>query len=165
MPVSKVLVLGLGNDILTDDAVGLHVITAVRHRLAGESGIDVKATTEMGLALLDEIADRESVVLIDSVQTGKAPLGHVSEIAVDSLSRVLNTAPHFLGIGETLALGKLLGLAMPGRVRIFAVEVADPFTLSTQMNPAVEAAVADAADRVVAAARECAQETKPAPEA
>ena len=151
--ISRVLVLGLGNDILTDDAVGLRVAAAVRLQVAGSPDIEVKATTEMGLALLDEIAGREAVVLVDSVQTGKAPPGFIHELAAEELSRVLTTSPHFLGIGETLALGKMLGLSMPQHVRIFAIEVADPFTLGMSMTPAVEAALAPAAGRVADQAR------------
>lgn len=151
---ASVLVLGLGNDILTDDAVGLHVVRAVREHLAGEPDIEVKATTEMGLALLDEIAGRESVVLVDAVQTGQAAPGHLHELGPDDLARVLTTSPHFLGVGETIALGTMLGLPMPHHVRIFAIEVKDPFTLGTQMTPAVEQAVAAAAERVAARARE-----------
>ena len=157
MPASPVLVLGLGNDVLRDDAVGLRVAEAARARLAGEPAIEVRTTTEMGLALLDEIADRAGVILVDSVQTGQAPPGHLHEIATEGLSRVLTTAPHFLGIGETLALGRQLGLAMPREVRIFAIEVADPFTLGTDLSPEVSAAVPVAADRVAAAARELAR--------
>lgn len=149
-----VLVLGLGNDILTDDAVGLRIAAAVRELLAGDSNIEVKATTEMGLALLDEIAGREAVVLVDSVQTGRAPPGHLHEFGPGDLSRVLTTSPHFLGVGETLALGNLLGLPMPRQVRIFAIEVNDPFTLGTDLTPAVQQAVTAAVDRVTAQARE-----------
>jgi hydrogenase maturation protease len=159
---AKVLVLGLGNDILTDDAVGLHIVQAVGERLAGEPEIEVKGTTEMGLALLDEIANRESVVLVDSVQTGAAPPGHIHELGPEALSGVLTTAPHFLGVGETLALGKMLGLTMPRAVRIFAIEVADPYTLGTKMTPAVERAVAEAVDRVAGQAREFATGALPA---
>ena len=163
MPPSlpRVLVLGLGNDILTDDAVGLRVADATRDRLAGELDIEVKTTTEMGLALLDHIADRESVILVDSVQTGAGKPGTIHEIDSMELTRVLTTAPHFLGIGETLALGKMLGLAMPRAVRIFAIEVADPYTLGTEMTPAVEQAVAEAVDRVVRQARQFAKDLQP----
>jgi hydrogenase maturation protease len=155
--ISRVLVLGLGNDILTDDAVGLRVVEAARAFLAGEPDIEVRITTEMGLALLDEIADRESIVLVDSVQTGEAPIGTIHEIDSMELTRVLTTAPHFLGIGETLALGRMLGLAMPRDAMIFAIEVADPYTLGTVMTPAVEQAVAQAAGRVAAQARQFAR--------
>ena len=154
--MAPILVLGLGNDILTDDAVGLHVARAVRERLAGETRIEVKSTTEMGLALLDEIADRDAVVLVDSVQTGREPPGHIHEIDAAGLASVTSTVPHMLGVGETLALGKLLGLAMPRQVRVFAIEVADPFRLGTEMTAAVSGVVTSAADQIAAAARELA---------
>jgi len=158
----KVLVLGLGNDILTDDAVGLHIVHIVRERLAGQPDIEVKATTEMGLALLDEIVDRESLVLVDSVQTGKVPPGHIHEVGPEDLGKVFTTSPHFLGVGETLSLAKMLGLAMPRHIRIFAIEVTDPFTLSTRLTPAVEQAIASATDRVAKQAREYAALPAPA---
>lgn len=155
MPASppKILVLGLGNDILSDDAVGLQVVHLVRDRLVGQPDIEVKATTEMGLALLDEIVDRESLVLVDSVQTGKVPPGHIHEVGPEDLSQVFTTSPHFLGVGETLSLARLLGLAMPHQIRIFAIEVTDPFTLGHRLTPAVEQAVAAATDRVEKQAR------------
>jgi len=158
-PMAPILVLGLGNDILTDDAVGLHVAQAVRERLAGEARIEVKSTTEMGLALLDEIADREAVVLVDSVQTGKEAPGHIHEIDAATLAGVASTVPHMLGVGETLELGRMLGLKMPRQVRIFAIEVADPFQLGTKMTEAVAATVTRAADKIAAAARELAGDT------
>jgi len=151
-----VLVLGLGNDILTDDAVGLRIVAAARTRLGADPGIELHTTTEMGLALLDEISGHDSLVLVDAVQTGRAPPGRIHELAPDSFSGPLQTVPHFLGIRETLELGKLLGVPMPGRVRIVAVEVADPYTLGTELSPAVAAAVEGAADRVAALARELA---------
>jgi hydrogenase maturation protease len=151
--MAPILVLGLGNDILTDDAVGLRIADAVRERLAGDPRIEVRSTTEMGLALLDEIAGRSAVVLVDSVQTGRAPPGQLHEFDAAALAGVASTVPHMLGVGETLALGRMMGLAMPEQVRVFAIEVADPFTLGMEMTPAVEGVVADAAARVAAQAR------------
>ena len=157
---APVLVLGLGNDILSDDAAGLLVAAAVRERLAGEPDIEVRATTEMGLTLLDEIAGREAVVLVDSVQTGRAPPGHLHECGPEELSTVLTTSPHFLGVGETLALGQRLGLAMPHQLRIFALEVHDPFTVGTHLTPAVQQAIPTTAERVATQARELASALK-----
>jgi len=150
---SRVLVLGLGNDILTDDAVGLLVAREVRARLGDTPGLAVRETTEMGLTLLDEIVDCESLIIVDAVQTGRETPGHVHEIGPDDLPQVTATSPHFVGVGETLALGTKLGLAMPRRVRIFAVEVADPYTLGTQLTAAVAEAVPVAAERVLVLAR------------
>lgn len=153
---AKVLVLGLGNDVLTDDAVGLRVARAAASRLAGRPAVVVRETMEMGLALLDEIVGFDALVLVDSVQTGRAPAGHVHEFDGDALVGHRLSAPHFLGVAETLALGESLGFAMPRSVRVVAVEVADPFTMGMAMTAEVEGAVEGAADRVAERAAELA---------
>lgn len=149
----QILVLGLGNDILTDDAVGLLVARAVTAPLGGDPTVAVRETTEMGLALLDEIADFDALILVDAVQTGQAPPGHIHECDIADLPQVTATSPHFIGVGETLAFGRRLGVSMPEQVRVIAIEVADPFTLGTQPTTAVQAAVSQAAERVVALTR------------
>jgi hypothetical protein len=37
---------------------------------------------------------------------------------------------------------------MPEQVKIFAIEVADPFTLGTEMTPALQAALPGIVDRI-----------------
>lgn len=67
----RILIAGLGNELLTDDGVGIHVV----HRLAGSLPPDVIAT-EVGTAVLDalhlfEWAD--CVIAVDAVQAGHEP--------------------------------------------------------------------------------------------
>jgi len=139
----RILVLGLGNDILTDDAVGLLAVRELRAGLAGRHPlpIDVCETTEMGLALLDFLVGYQTVILVDAIQTGRAPVGTVHELDAPALRRLAGVTPHFLGVGETLALGRQLGLPMPTRVLILAIEVADPFTVGTTLTPPLQAAL------------------------
>ena len=144
----KLLLLGLGNDILTDDAVGLHVVHALQRELAGHPAIDVRETTEMGLALLDFITGYATVVIVDAIQTGRAAPGSLHELDATALQHLTGRTPHFVGVSETLALGRQLGLAMPAQVKIFAIEVEDPFTLGTAMTPALQAALPGIVDRV-----------------
>lgn len=146
---AQVLVLGLGNDILTDDAVGLHIVRDLRQRLP--AGIPVRAleVEEMGLSLLDYIVGCDELLLVDAIQTGAAAPGTLHELDGSSLLTRRGGSPHFLGVGETLELGRLLGLAMPARVRIFAVEVADAITLGTALTPRVEAAIPSVVQRLL----------------
>ena len=53
VPTAPVLILGLGNELLKDDAVGIRVA----ERLQGTfpAGVEVRATSLFGLALLDEL--------------------------------------------------------------------------------------------------------------
>ena len=103
----KVLLLGLGNDILTDDAVGLHVVGQLKGALAGHPAIDVRETTEMGLALLDFITGYAGVVIVDSIQTGKAAPGSLHEMDAGALQQLIGRTPHFVGVSETLARPRL----------------------------------------------------------
>jgi hydrogenase maturation protease len=151
VPERQVLLLGLGNDILTDDAVGLHVVRELRPKLAAHPSVDIRETTEMGLALLDFITGYRAVVIVDSIQTGKAPPGFLHELDASSLNQLTGRTPHFVGVSETLALGRQLGLAMPEQVKIFAIEVEDPFTVSTDMTPALQSALPGIVERIAAA--------------
>ena len=76
----RVLILGLGNDILSDDAVGLLVARRLKHELSRFPGIAVLESSEMGLALLDFITGYSAVLIIDSIQTGQAAAGSVHEL-------------------------------------------------------------------------------------
>ncbi len=150
----KLLLLGLGNDILSDDAIGLDVVREVGRRLNGLERIEVKESTEMGLSLLDFVVGFQRLVVVDAVQTGRAPPGHVHELDSHSLKTLSGSAPHCFGLGEVLALGRELGLPMPDQVRVFAVEVADPFTLGTQLTPKLRAAQPLVVERVMNAVLE-----------
>jgi hydrogenase maturation protease len=147
----KVLVLGLGNDLLTDDAIGLFVARELQRRLASNGAIHVRETTEMGLALLDFLTGYDAAVLVDSIQTGQAPPAAVHELDAASLKQFTGRTPHFVGVGETLALGRQLNLPMPAQVTIFAIEVGDPFTLGTQLTPALQNALPAIEERIAAA--------------
>jgi hydrogenase maturation protease len=152
------LLLGLGNDLLTDDAIGLNVAREIRRRLADSQPstlnsqlLDIQETSEMGLSLLDMISGYESLVVVDAVQTGQAPPGTIHELDLESLPVLSPTAPHFVGLGEVIALGRTLGMPMPSQVRIFAIEAAEVFTLATRMTPALEQALPGIVERVLAA--------------
>jgi hydrogenase maturation protease len=148
-PQNPTLVLGLGNDILTDDAIGLRVVRQLRERVGDQAAVDVRETMEMGLALLDFMVGYREVLLVDSIQTGRAPPGFLHEVDGQEMMKLSGRTPHFLGVGDTLALGRQLGLPMPERVRVYAVEVDDPFTLATEMTPALREALPKVVERIL----------------
>lgn len=88
----------------------------------------------MGLCLLDLIAGFDVLVLVDSIQTGQLSPGFLHQFDVSELALLSTRSPHFLGVGEVIALGRELGFQVPSSVRILAVEVQDPFTVSQQLS-------------------------------
>ena len=157
---TQVLVIGLGNDILTDDAVGLLVARELRERIQDHEGIAVAETEEMGLSLLDLVVGYRDLVLVDAIQTGQQPPGFIHEVDEQTMRTVPAISPHFVGVGEALALGRTLGMAIPERVRIIAVEVEDRFTMGTRLTPALEAALPGVVERVLSVARALAAEAR-----
>lgn len=111
----------------------------------------------MGLSLLDFITGYDGLVVVDAVQTGQMPPGAMQEIDLESIQVLPATAPHFLGLGEIFALARELGLPMPSRVKIFAIEVGDAFTVSTRMTEPLQQALPSMVERILDALEEMAR--------
>jgi hydrogenase maturation protease len=72
----NILVLGLGNTLLSDDGVGVHIIEALRPEYAHRSAIDFRDGGTLGLSLLPDIEDAGALILVDASEVG-APAGDV----------------------------------------------------------------------------------------
>lgn len=140
------LVMGLGNDMLSDDGVGMLAARALVDELAGQA--DVIETSLHGLALLDLFLGYRRAVLIDAVCTGANPPGTITEIDPATLSPVITPSPHYTGLPEMLVLADALQLDFPQEFKIFAMEVADPHTVGFGLTPAVQAALPELTRRV-----------------
>ena len=142
----KILVLGLGNRILCDDAIGLMVADRLGELLEGRA--DVLATEEAGLALLDLIVGYDRLLIVDAILRGNPP-GTLLEFDLASLEWANTANPHATGIPEVLALGRSLGQKMPTSVLVLAIEVAEPYTIREGLTPALASALPAAVERAL----------------
>ncbi len=71
----SILVLGLGNLLLADDAVGLRLLERVQSAAGALGTVDVEFVDggTQGIALLGRIAGRRGVILLDAIGLGDAP--------------------------------------------------------------------------------------------
>jgi hydrogenase maturation protease len=142
------LVLGLGNPLLGDDAVGLKVAALVRERLNGAPGVDVEEEEAGGLRLMERMTGYDRVVLVDAAVTGGTP-GEIRRITPDDLPTQRTAAAHGIDLPAALALGRELGYPMPAEVTIFAIEAESVLEFRHEMTPAVAAAVEPAVAAVL----------------
>ena len=140
------LVLGLGNELAADDAVGLLVARAVREHVAGAA--DVIESSASGMALIEIFAGYDRAVVIDSIQTGRNPPGTITELGLEDIGRVVAPSLHHAGLPEMAAVADRLGLTFPSETRVLAIEVLDPYTLGGAVSAPVAAAVDELAWRV-----------------
>jgi hydrogenase maturation protease len=144
----RTLVLGLGNPLLGDDAVGLNVAALVRERLDGSADVDVEEEEAGGLRLMERMTGYDRVVLVDAAVTGGTP-GEIRRLGPEDLPTQRTGVAHGIDLPRALALGRQLGYPMPSEVRIVAIEAASVLEFREDMTPAVAAAVLPAVAAVL----------------
>lgn len=148
--MGKTLILGVGNPIMTDDAVGLHVARRAARVLSQRDDVEVKESHRGGLDLIDIMSGYEVAVVIDAFSVTNVEVG---TLLVGNLEDVARTnhlyGAHGVDLPTALELGRRLGADMPATVHLVGVVVVDAYTVGEEMNPEVAEAVEPAA-RVVA---------------
>lgn len=135
----EIRVLCLGNDLLADDALGILVADELRR--GGPPGVEILDTIEAGLALLDYLVGARRVLVVDTILTGSAEPGSIFEVAEGDLPILPGNSPHYVGLFEARALGRMLGLEVPDELEIVAVEGADCTSVGGAMDPRVREAI------------------------
>lgn len=102
------LILGVGNILLSDEAVGVHVANQLDRGYIFPEGVDLLDGGTAGMELLEYIAGRDHVIFIDAVLTGDAP-GTVVTLKDDEVPALFNNkvSPHQLGLSDLLGALKL----------------------------------------------------------
>jgi hydrogenase maturation protease len=145
----KALVLGIGNPILSDDGVGIKVAHEVGKNL-NDPQIAVSETSAAGLSLLDSILGYDRVIIIDAIQTKEGKAGQIYRMKPEDFSFAKRvSSPHQINLVTALELGKMLNLAMPRRITVFAVEAKDITTFSEKCTPEVEKAIPEVVKMVL----------------
>ena len=144
------VILGLGNDLLGDDGIGLLAAETLRECEGPQ--VSVRTTAQSGLYLIEYLQGFEDAIVVDSI-AGDRP-GAVRELHDADLPEVTVPSAHYVGLPEALALARASGLAVPRRLRMFGVEI----DVAQQIGSAPCAAVAASLPRLVAAVVEAARE-------
>lgn len=148
--VIRTLVLGLGNPLLADDSVGLHVVHRLRPELAGRPGIELGEDFWGGLRLMERMIGFDRAILIDAICSGSDP-GTVHILAADGMPSRHSASAHDVGLCAALAVGRKAGASLPAipNIRLVAIEAGDVLTFSEECTPSVRASIPRAAQAVL----------------
>lgn len=130
------LLLGLGNIHRRDDGAGIYVTRELLGR--GLVGADIRMLSGEATEILNAWAGASRVVIVDAVDSGKAP-GTIHRIAVggDPLPKLPGTqSTHGLGLAEAIELGSVLG-QLPRELVILGIEGND-FTRGEGLTECVQ---------------------------
>jgi hydrogenase maturation protease len=148
----KILVLGLGNPLVTDDSVGLRVAAEVKRLAADRPGVEVDEDHWGGLRLMERMAGFDAAIVIDAICTASPP-GTIHHLGVHSIPTQRSASSHDMTLPTALAFGRQAGVALPSdeRILLVGIEAADILSFGEQCTPAVQAAIAPAAREVMEA--------------
>ena len=134
-----ILVLGIGNILLRDEGVGVRVIEQMR-KMHLPDNVELVDGGTAGADLLDVLAERRKVIVIDAVQAEAEP-GTVLRFTADELVQPdgVGMSLHELGLGEALTMTRQLGCA-PKDVVVFGIKPKDTGS-GLELSEEVEASV------------------------
>lgn len=147
----RTVVLGLGNPILSDDAVGLAVAAELERRLDAEPlpGVVVRTTARGGFELIDLLAGSDRVILVDCLTVPDPVPGRIRRLGLADVSGSARlVGGHEISVGAAFQLAAQAAIPMPRDVTIYAVEAADATTFAEALTPEVAAAAGELADRI-----------------
>jgi hydrogenase maturation protease len=149
-----ILILGLGNPLVTDDSVCLRVAEALRPLLAGRPGVEVSEDFWGGLRLMERMIGFDGAIVIDAIQTGAAA-GTIHRLTPGDIATQRSASAHDVNLPTALAFGRQAGAALPenDRIVLVGIEADDILNFGERCTPAVEAAI----PRAVAAVMEALQ--------
>lgn len=140
----RTLIIGLGNPILSDDGVGWKVVEALLSASRFPPSTALETASLGGLSLMERLEGYQRAILIDSMETGKAPVGTLSVFPLNELPNPMDShsaSVHDTSLLTALETGRRMGLDLPDDITVVAIEAKSVHDFSEELSPEVAAAV------------------------
>jgi hydrogenase maturation protease len=145
----RVVVLGIGNLLMSDEGIGVHAVEALQRRFVLPDIVEVVDGGTTGMELLPDLQGAGHLIVIDAVRVGKPP-GSVVRLEGDAVPAFFKTklSPHQVGLSDVLAALRFSGSA-PEHVVLIGVQPVS-LDLKMELSPEVAARLDQVLDLVTA---------------
>jgi hydrogenase maturation protease len=146
----RVVVLGVGNILMSDEGVGVHAVEALAETYAIPDEVEIIDGGTSGMDCLDRIAEADLLLIADCMRSkGKAP-GTITRLADDEINAWFKTkiSPHQVGLSDVLAACCFHGIS-PKKVVLVGVQP-ESFDTAMELTPTVAAVLPQVIERLVA---------------
>ena len=134
----KILILGIGNDILKDDGIGPKLVKDLKIRDLPK-GLCFETCAMGGLEILDMVRDYHTVVFIDAIKTKEGLPGDVSYFQDADFRETMHLSNlHDVNFITALELGRKIKLNIPENIHIIAVEILEDMEFGRSLSPELE---------------------------
>jgi len=143
----RTLVVGIGNPIMGDDGVGIHVLRRLRDATSSpHKDLEFKELGIGGIKLVEEILDYENVFIIDAIES-VTTIGDINEFSPEQFKSTYHeTAPHDVNFITALEFyRKMQPHRIPKTIRIFTISIKNEFDFKERLSPPIQ----QAAERLI----------------
>jgi hydrogenase maturation protease len=134
MTNKKTLILGIGNNILTDDGIGSRLVSDITN-LGCDPNIHYDTACCGGLEIVEYIKDYERVIFIDAIRTQEGRPGDVYYFIPSDFQETSHLSSlHDVSFLTALKLGHTLNLGLPDDLHIIAVEIIEDMEFSEELT-------------------------------
>jgi len=148
---SRILVLGIGNTLLSDEGVGVQAMRALEQRLGTREDIEFIDGGTLSFTLAGSIADHDKLIVIDAAQLGVAP-GGVAVFRNEDMDGFLGAnrkrSVHEVSLLDLMAITLLEG-RLPRQRALIAIQP-EHVDWGDDLSPPVAACLGDVCTRAEA---------------
>ncbi len=148
--MARILVLGIGNVLMGDDALGSHVIKELEARYTFPDDVTLIDAGTPGVDLTAYMAGHEALLVVDVVRAKGQPgeFRYYDKEKLLEKAPIVAMSPHEPGLREALLTADFMGVA-PAEVKLIGV-IPDVVDLGVRLSDPVRAALPRVIDELVA---------------
>jgi hydrogenase maturation protease len=133
----NILILGIGNDILSDDGIGPRLVEEIEKKM-NQPDVTFLTAAAGGMDILELIRDFPKVIIIDAIKTENGVPGTVYYLTPSDFRETLHISSfHDISFLTALDLGEKLAIAIPKQIHIIAIEIVEDLIFSDQFSPRI----------------------------
>ena len=134
---NSTLILGIGNDILTDDGIGPKLIIELQKAM-DHPHVTFLTAAVGGLEILELIKDYGSVIIIDAIKTKDGIPGTVYKLTPANFKETLHLSSfHDVSFLSALDLAEKMEIPIPNQIDIIAIEIVEDLIFSNEFSPPI----------------------------
>lgn len=143
---NKIIIIGLGNEFISDDGVGIFVLKELKNKLLSSVHDNHNFVFEElsigGLGLLDYISGFNKCIIIDTILTRTQPPGTIFRFIQNSSTEPIKIkSSHQINLPQVVGLAKLLKIDIPDTMTIYGIEAEDITTFKIGCTEKVQEAI------------------------
>jgi len=136
---ARTALVGFGNPLHGDDAIGPLVARRLYELLPGRENIDLLELCTSDFGLMERLVGYRRALIIDALVDEEAEVGALRRVDVAECADGPSVGLHTAGFGAALALARMLGLCVPVDIVIYGVVVRERFNFGDGLSEELEA--------------------------